>query len=115
MFADLLTSGAYDRHVRRARQAYRRRRDRLIAELAARLPQLEITGIAAGLHMLATLPPGTDEADVVTAARTLGLELHGLAEHRIAPRPAGAGAGYGALPDAAIPAAVAALATATAR
>ena len=65
--------------------------------------------------MLATLPPGTVEADVIATARALGLELHGLAEHRISPGPPALVLGYGALPDAAIPAAVAALGTAIAR
>ena len=45
--AEFLASGAFDRHVRRARIAYRRRRDRLIARLADR--GLEVSGIAAGL------------------------------------------------------------------
>ena len=51
--AEFLASGAFDRHVRRARIAYRRRRDRLIARLADR--GLEVSGIAAGLHVLAHL------------------------------------------------------------
>ncbi|MCT4351793.1 PLP-dependent aminotransferase family protein [Streptomyces sp. Je 1-79] len=80
-FADLITSGAYDRHIRRMRQRYRDRRDRLVAALAAHAPHIEVTGIAAGLHAVLRLPPGT-EAPTVNAATGLGLALDGLAGFR---------------------------------
>ncbi len=75
--AEFLTCGAYDRHVRAARLRYRRRRDALVRALAARAPHLEVTGIAAGLHVLLRLPPGTEQS-VVQAATWQGLALHGL-------------------------------------
>ncbi|MFF5932417.1 PLP-dependent aminotransferase family protein [Streptomyces sp. NPDC012508] len=80
-FADLITSGAYDRHIRQMRQRYRDRRNRLVAALAAHAPHIEVTGIAAGLHAVLRLPPGT-EASTVTAAGSLGLALDGLAGFR---------------------------------
>ena len=58
--ADFIDSGAYDRHVRRMRQRYRRRRDQLVAALAQRAPHVRVTGIAAGLHAVLELPPGTE-------------------------------------------------------
>ncbi|MEU1042425.1 PLP-dependent aminotransferase family protein [Streptomyces sp. NPDC005907] len=79
--AEFITSGAYDRHVRAARLRYRRRRDSLVAALAARAPLVHATGIAAGLHAVLRLPPGT-EASVVRAAAWQGLAVHGLARHR---------------------------------
>ncbi|MEG8276933.1 MocR-like pyridoxine biosynthesis transcription factor PdxR [Streptomyces sp. AHA2] len=79
--AEFLTSGAYDRHVRAARLRYRRRRDALVAAVAARAPQARITGIAAGLHVLLRLPPGSEQS-VVQAANWRGLALHGLARYR---------------------------------
>ncbi|MGB6455242.1 MAG: PLP-dependent aminotransferase family protein, partial [Streptosporangiaceae bacterium] len=51
--AELIRSGGYDRQVRRARLAYRRRRDRLVSALARDVPAVTVTGIAAGLHVLA--------------------------------------------------------------
>ncbi|MEZ0064432.1 GntR family transcriptional regulator/MocR family aminotransferase [Streptacidiphilus sp. MAP12-20] len=80
-FADLITSGAYDRHIRQMRQRYRDRRNRLTAVLAERAPHIEVTGIAAGLHAVLRLPPGT-EASTVKAASWLGLALDGLAGYR---------------------------------
>ncbi|KOV99432.1 GntR family transcriptional regulator [Streptomyces sp. NRRL B-1140] len=79
--ADFLTSGAYDRHVRRMRQRYRGRRDRLVAALAEYAPHIEATGIAAGLHAVLRLPPGT-EASAVKAAAWQGIALDGLAAFR---------------------------------
>jgi GntR family transcriptional regulator/MocR family aminotransferase len=76
-----VTSGAYDRHVRAARLRYRRRRDALVAALAARAPEARPTGIAAGLHAVVRLPPGTEQA-TVRAAAWHGLALHGLSRHR---------------------------------
>ncbi|MEV1077904.1 PLP-dependent aminotransferase family protein [Streptomyces sp. NPDC050211] len=79
--AEFITSGAYDRHVRAARLRYRRRRDALVAALASRAPEVRVTGIAAGLHAVLRLPPGT-EKPVLQAATWQGLALHGLTYFR---------------------------------
>jgi GntR family transcriptional regulator/MocR family aminotransferase len=79
--AELITSGEYDRHVRRSRLMYRRRRDRLIAALGAAMPGPPITGVAAGLQAVLRLPPGVREADVVAAAAARGLALDGMRGH----------------------------------
>ncbi|MFE3163470.1 PLP-dependent aminotransferase family protein [Streptomyces sp. NPDC059224] len=80
--AEFITSGAYDRHVRASRSRYRRRRDALVAALAERAPEIRVTGIAAGLHMLLRLPQGTRHR-VIRAAAAHGLALDGLApRHR---------------------------------
>ncbi|WP_030284574.1 PLP-dependent aminotransferase family protein, partial [Streptomyces catenulae] len=75
--AEFLTGGGYDRHVRGSRQRYRRRRDRLVAALAEHAPHIEVSGIAAGLHAVLELPPGTEQS-LVEAARWQGLALNGL-------------------------------------
>ncbi|MFG2354678.1 PLP-dependent aminotransferase family protein [Streptomyces sp. NPDC048521] len=79
--AEFLTSGAYDRHVRSARLRYRRRRDALATAVADHAPEVRVTGIAAGLHAVLRLPPGTEQS-VVQAAVWQGLALHGLSYHR---------------------------------
>ncbi|QES03541.1 PLP-dependent aminotransferase family protein [Streptomyces venezuelae ATCC 10712] len=79
--ADFLVSGAYDRHVRRMRQRYRGRRDRLTALLAERVPQARVTGIAAGLHAVVELPPGTERPALAAAVRH-GVAVEGLASYR---------------------------------
>lgn len=101
--ADLISSHAYDRHVRSCRQRYRRRRDFLIQRLA----EHKVTGISAGLHALITLPDSVAEAEVIAAAAKRGLRLMGLTEHWHG-TPAGSGivAGYGTPPERLYPAAL---------
>ncbi|MET8943423.1 PLP-dependent aminotransferase family protein [Streptomyces sp. NPDC004542] len=79
--ADFIAAGSYDRHVRRMRQRYRRRRDRLVAALAAHAPHIEVTGVAAGLHAVLRLPPGTEPSAVKSAAWH-GVALDGLGAFR---------------------------------
>lgn len=59
--ADLITSHAYDRHIRACRLRYRRRRDLLLDRLESRpanpAPGYSLHGIAAELHALISLPP----------------------------------------------------------
>ena len=81
--AEFITSGAYDRHVRRVRLAYRRRRDRLVATLASHAPGVRVTGIAAGLHAVAELGPGMREEQVVARAAARGLAIEGLGAYAL--------------------------------
>jgi GntR family transcriptional regulator/MocR family aminotransferase len=76
--AEFIASGAYDRHIRRARLDYRRRRDRLIDALAARAPGVRLTGIAAGLHAVADLPAGQSEEQAVARAAARGVAVDAL-------------------------------------
>ncbi|OKJ21034.1 GntR family transcriptional regulator [Streptomyces sp. CB00316] len=95
--AEFIASGAYDRHVRSMRLRYRRRRDQLVTALAERAPGTEVSGIAAGLHAVLELPPGT-ERSVIQAAAFQGLRLEGLAAYRHPDAPVGRDAlviGYG--------------------
>lgn len=84
-FADFLRRGEFDRHLRRLRPVYRARRDALVAALAQRLPELRPAGIAAGLHLVAWLPPELNEGQVVQAARAAGVAVAGLEPYRLAP------------------------------
>ncbi|MEV6648468.1 PLP-dependent aminotransferase family protein [Amycolatopsis sp. NPDC051371] len=110
--AEFLDSGPYDKHIRRMRQRYRRRRDLLVEALAERAPHVAPTGIAAGLHAVLRLPPGT-EPSVVKAAAWQGLALDGLADFRHPDSGMsimdGLVVGYATPPEHAYPAAVDAL------
>lgn len=76
--ADLIDSGALDRHIRRMRVRYRQRRDALVTTLGVCAPTMPLHGIAAGLHIVAGLPTGTCEADVRAAAKQQSIALTGL-------------------------------------
>lgn len=99
--AEFIVSGSYDRHVRRMRQRYRGRRDRLLAALAERAPHIGVSGVAAGLHAVLRLPPGT-ERSAVKAAVWQGVALDGLAEFRHPDTPYGPNTPHG--PDTDLPA-----------
>ncbi|MFF0751901.1 PLP-dependent aminotransferase family protein [Streptomyces sp. NPDC004267] len=79
--ADFIACGSYDRQLRRMRRIYRRRRDQLAATLAQRAPHVRVSGVAAGLHAVLELPPGTEQT-ALRAARRQGLALEGLAAYR---------------------------------
>jgi GntR family transcriptional regulator/MocR family aminotransferase len=99
-FAEFLRAGGYDRHLRRARLRYRRRRDALAGALAEALPGTRVAGVAAGLHLVVELEPDTDEAAVLAAARRAGLGPQSLAATRLAVAgPPGLVLGYGAHPE----------------
>jgi GntR family transcriptional regulator / MocR family aminotransferase len=112
--AALIRAGDYDRHIRRSRLVYRRRRDRLAASLRRRAPDAAVSGIAAGLHALVELPPGRTEEEVVAAAAERGLAVLGLSgfAHGASNHPPALVVGYAKPPEHAFTAAVARLAAA---
>jgi GntR family transcriptional regulator/MocR family aminotransferase len=97
--AAFLEHGELDRHLRRTRPSYRRRRDALLAALGG----LEVEGVAAGLHVLARLPDGITEVEAVAAAAARGVAVDPLGPH-VAGRPRAPSLllGYTRLPEAAL-------------
>jgi GntR family transcriptional regulator/MocR family aminotransferase len=88
-FADFLSRGEFDRHLRRMRRVYRARRDTLLTALSQHLPDLEPAGIAAGLHLVAWLPADLEEATVIAAAAREGVAVAGVSPYRLSPAPRG--------------------------
>jgi GntR family transcriptional regulator / MocR family aminotransferase len=103
--ADLIERGELDRHLRRQRLRYGRKRSALLAALAAELPEVRVQGAAAGLYAALHLPAHLDEQQVLAAARSHGIALEGLGGST-----PGLVVGYANLGDAAIEPAVSALA-----
>jgi GntR family transcriptional regulator/MocR family aminotransferase len=103
--ADLIERGELDRHLRRQRLRYGRRRDALLTALSAELPEVGVRGAAAGLYAALHLPAHLDEQEVLAAARSRGIALEGLGGAT-----PGLVVGYANLNEAAIEPAVAALA-----
>jgi GntR family transcriptional regulator/MocR family aminotransferase len=103
-FADFLSKGEFDRHLRRMRPLYRERRDALLDALRRHLPEARTTGASAGLHVLALLPRGVDEDAVLDAAAAAGVKLTGLSHtyHDPSRAPAGLIFGYGQVAASAI-------------
>jgi GntR family transcriptional regulator/MocR family aminotransferase len=111
-FAELVRSGAYERHVRRMRGRYRERRDHLVGMLAQRAPRLTPVGISAGLRVLLELPPGgPSAAELAKQAKQRSIELFPVAafHHHGRPETDALVLGYGSLPEHAFEAALNAL------
>jgi GntR family transcriptional regulator/MocR family aminotransferase len=103
-FARFLARGELDRHLRRMRTRYRRRRDLLVEALAVHLPDATVRGIAAGLHATVELTPDDDEQAILDEAHRRRLDLTTMRSFWVDP---GAGPptlllGYAQLPDHAV-------------
>src|SRR5215218_4112982 len=112
--ADFIGRGELDRHLRRMRLSYRARRDAVIAAIGRELPDAEVSGISAGLHVTVTLAARVEEAGLRAECERRRVAISTLSDYR-----EGAFAdtptlllGYAQLPEAAISAAVAELAAA---
>jgi GntR family transcriptional regulator/MocR family aminotransferase len=79
VFAEFLVAGDFDRHMRRARLAYRRRRERLLTYLSRGGERVGVSGIAAGLHAIVHLGDRT-ERGIVDQAAERGLAVEGLGD-----------------------------------
>jgi GntR family transcriptional regulator/MocR family aminotransferase len=100
---DFIMRGELDRHIRRMRLRYQRRREALIEALDRRLPQARASDGAAGLYELVELPEDSDEAALLAAAERRGVGLEGLSLHRFAAAgPPGLVLGFGNLSEPAI-------------
>ena len=98
-FADFVARGDFDHHLRKMRPIYRGRRDALLSALHRHLPTLRPVGASAGLHVMAWLPDGVDESNVIERAAALGVAVDGVSPY-YGSRPAGPGGllfGYGTL------------------
>jgi GntR family transcriptional regulator/MocR family aminotransferase len=113
VYAEFLGSGALDRHLRRMRALYRKRRDALLTALARHCPRWTPQGAAAGLHLTAQLPAGVEEGRLVRAAERRSVRLYPISDYRSRKVPANTGAlvmGYACLTEREIRQAVAQLA-----
>jgi GntR family transcriptional regulator/MocR family aminotransferase len=84
-FAELIRSGGYDRHLRLSLRTYRDRRETVRAVLAATRPDWTLSGIAAGLHVVAEV--GENAPALVARAAAAGIRVPSLATYATTPAP----------------------------
>jgi GntR family transcriptional regulator / MocR family aminotransferase len=95
----LLTSGDLERHIRRMRLEYGRRRAALVAALTAAPAPFRLLGDTAGMHVVLELAAGVPAADVAAAAAARGVGVHTLERYFAGPPTvSGLVLGYGATP-----------------
>lgn len=111
-------SGAFTRHLNRARIAYRARRDLLIRSLESAFGREHLTlfGAHTGLHLLVRVELGLSESELVQTAEKVGVRVRGLSEYYLgdsdACPPQTLVLGYSAMAESEIEAACAVLKTA---
>jgi GntR family transcriptional regulator/MocR family aminotransferase len=110
--AEMIATGHLERHLRRARGVYKRRRELVCAELARRFSGATVTGAPVGLFVALALPEGVDERALLATARRRSMELDGRGEHALTPQPPGLAIGFAAAPEPTLRRAIAELATA---
>jgi GntR family transcriptional regulator/MocR family aminotransferase len=99
-FAHMLRTGGYDRHLRRTRALYRKRRDALLEAVAEHLPEWQPIGVAAGLHVVLRMPDGSDDLALKSRLEEHGVHVWALAQYTRTPMWPGLVLGYAALtPD----------------
>ena len=102
-FADFIERGELDRHLRRMRRIYRRRRDMLIKALRQHLPKRRVYGVAAGLHLMLELPADADVSAIIAEAAKLSVNVTSTQAYRArAKLPPSLILGYGHLRDSAV-------------
>jgi len=80
--ASLIESGRFDRHLRRMRATYAKRRAVLVDALAESAPGVGLSGLAAGFHAVAHLPEPATEQGVIADARLRSVGLYGMSAQR---------------------------------
>ena len=80
--AALLANGDYDRHLRRMRRQYEQRRNMLLTALRSTLPSLQVSGVAAGLHLLIRLPDEVSETHVTERLTRQGILVTPLSRYQ---------------------------------
>ncbi|MPZ51798.1 MAG: aminotransferase class I/II-fold pyridoxal phosphate-dependent enzyme [Acidimicrobiia bacterium] len=102
-FADFIAKGYLDRHLRRMRKLYEKRRSALVGALQEFIPEASVGGVSAGLHAAVRLPDGHDEREVAAKAVERGIALGTLNRFRMRKHgPATLLLGYSQTPESTI-------------
>ena len=109
---ELIERGYLDRHLRKVRALYKRRRETLRAALARELPDAVVGGVPVGLFVPVWLPGVTDEDALLRALGDRGVATDGVARNSIAARATGLALGFAAAPEPTLEEAVGELAAA---
>jgi GntR family transcriptional regulator/MocR family aminotransferase len=103
-FAQFLSSGHYDRHLRQMRRRYHVRRRALLDALARHLPDATVLGAAAGVHLALRFPDDFPFEALVAHAAKMRIRIESLARCYAEPdtAPTGLLLGYGNLTESQI-------------
>jgi len=94
--AEFITSGAYERHLRRTRRVNATRRDALLSAIQRHLgDRVTVTGSRSGTHIVLWPRAKVSEAAIITRAAATGVGIYGIAGYYLRqPSPPGFLLGY---------------------
>ena len=97
LLTDFIREGHFARHIRRMRMLYMERRKALVKAIQIQMgDMLEVIGAEAGMHLVALLPPGTNDAAVSRKAAQRGISAMPLSScYMKPPTKSGLILGYG--------------------
>jgi GntR family transcriptional regulator/MocR family aminotransferase len=99
-YSRFVRSGELDRHLRRMRGQYRRRRDALLDAISRDCPGWKVHGAAAGLHLVAEVPNSVDLGRLVERCAAKSVRLYPLSAYATRPpMPHGLVFGYARLTE----------------
>jgi len=82
--SDFINAGHLERHIKRKRMVYAKRRAALVQALTKHLGKIiAISPTCAGSHLLAVFSPSLRECDINNAARDAGLMVISTADHYV--------------------------------
>jgi GntR family transcriptional regulator / MocR family aminotransferase len=82
LLAGFMGEGHFERHLRRMRQLYRRRREALVEALSTRMAgMVRVIGASAGMHLMVRLLLPMEEGEVVERAAARGVAVYPAAPY----------------------------------
>lgn len=75
-----MNGGHFERHLNKMRNVYKKKREALVEAIQNLLPDAEISGANAGLHLLLKVNNGMDEATLISRAAKNGIQVHGISQ-----------------------------------
>lgn len=84
-----INEGHFERHLNRMRNIYKGKRETLVSAIHSLLPNTEINGANAGLHLIMKTNNGMSEVELITAARYNGVKVYGFSQYYFDSIPSG--------------------------
>lgn len=78
-----IEEGYYERHLNKMRALYRSRHDTLLSALRETVPEPDISGENAGVHLLLHFRDGRSEEELIRKALEKGVKVYGLSEYYV--------------------------------
>lgn len=75
-----IAEGHFERHLNKMRNIYKKKRETIVTAIRQFLPDSEIAGASAGLHLTLRVKNGMSEAELIKAAQNHGIKVYGFSQ-----------------------------------